>query len=244
MKAVVLGAGKGKRLLSEQFDMPKVMRQVNGKPLIRYVLDNLDFIPKQDTIVVVGYKKEQVMAELADGYRFAVQKEQLGTGHAVKMTAGYLADCGDDCLVCYGDMPLFHKETFLGIVEEHKKSQADCTVLTAISDEKLPYGRVIRKDGKFAGVVEEKDCTEEQKKINELNVGIYVFKSSLLFHYLDQLKNSNAQSEYYLTDVPELMLRDGRRVETYSTYDTTEIYGVNTPEDLEYCEKILRRSAI
>ena len=244
MKAVVLGAGKGKRLLSEQFDMPKVMRQVNGKPLIRYVLDNLDFIPKQDTIVVVGYKKEQVMAELADGYRFAVQKEQLGTGHAVKMTAGYLADCGDDCLVCYGDMPLFHKETFLGIVEEHKKSQADCTVLTAISDEKLPYGRGIRKDGKFAGVVEEKDCTEEQKKINELNVGIYVFKSSLLFHYLDQLKNSNAQGEYYLTDVPELMLRDGKRVETYSTYDTTEIYGVNTPEDLEYCEKILRRSAI
>lgn len=244
MKAIVLGAGKGKRLLSEQHDMPKVMRMANGKPLLQYVLDRLNFIEQKDTAIVVGYKKEAVLENIQGEYQFAVQDEQLGTGHAVRMAESCFAGCSDDVLVCYGDMPLVTQKTYQGIVEEHKKSGADCTVLTAISDASLAYGRVIRdENGNFMEVVEQKDCTEEQKKIKELNVGIYVFKCDLLFSYLKQLKNSNAQGEYYLTDVPKLMLEEGRKISIFSISGDTEIFGVNTPEDLEFCEQALRNQA-
>ena len=242
MKAVILAAGKGKRLHSEQFSAPKVLREANGKPLLRYVVNNLSFIPnKKDIVIVAGYKKEMVFDAFQDGYTFAVQEEQLGTGHAVNCAREALKDYDGPVLVCYGDMPMFKKETYENLVKVHEETGSDCTILTGVSDRGLAYGRIIRgADGAFTGVVEDKDCTPEQKKINELNVGIYVFDSKKLFSCLGELKNSNAQGEYYLTDVPAIMMGKGYKINTYTTHDDTEILGVNTPEDLALCESLLK----
>ena len=137
-------------------------------------------------------------------------------------------------------MPLFKKETYQSLVKLHNEEGNDCTILTGVSNRDLAYGRIIRdEDGNFTGVVEDKDCTPEQKKINELNVGIYVFDSKKLFACLKELKNSNAQGEYYLTDVPTIMMSKGYQIGTYTTHDDTEILGVNAPEDLALCEEIL-----
>ena len=234
MKAVILAAGKGKRLHSEQFSAPKVLREANGKPLLRYVVNNLSFIPdKKDIIIVAGYKKEMVFNAFNEGYTFAVQDEQLGTGHAVNCAREALKDYDGPVLVCYGDMPLFKKETYENLVKVHEEAGNDCTILTGVSDRGLAYGS-------FKGVVEDRDCTPEQKKINELNVGIYVFDSKKLFSCLGELKNSNAQGEYYLTDVPTIMMSKGYKIGTYTTHDDTEILGVNTPEELALCESLLK----
>ena len=240
MKAVILAAGKGKRLHSEQFSAPKVLREANGKPLLRYVVNNLSFIPdKKDIIIVAGYKKEMVFNAFNEGYTFAVQDEQLGTGHAVNCAREALKDYDGPVLVCYGDMPLFKKETYENLVKVHEEAGNDCTILTGVSDRGLAYGRIIRdENGSFKGVVEDRDCTPEQKKINELNVGIYVFDSKKLFSCLGELKNSNAQGEYYLTDVPTIMMSKGYKIGTYTTHDDTEILGVNTPEELALCESL------
>lgn len=242
MKAVILAAGKGKRLHSEQFSAPKVLREANGKPLLRYVVNNLNFIPdKKDIIIVAGYKKEMVFNAFNEGYTFAVQDEQLGTGHAVNCAREALKDYDGPVLVCYGDMPLFKKETYENLVKVHEEAGNDCTILTGVSDRGLAYGRIIRdENGSFKGVVEDRDCTPEQKKINELNVGIYVFDSKKLFSCLGELKNSNAQGEYYLTDVPTIMMSKGYKIGTYTTHDDTEILGVNTPEELALCESLLK----
>ncbi len=241
MRAIVLAAGKGKRLLSEQHDMPKVLREANEKPLLGYVLDNLSFLDKKDITVVVGYKKELVRNYLGDGFSFAVQNEQLGTGHAVNVARDLFSGYSGPVLVCYGDMPLLKRSTFEKLLETHKEQNNCCTVLTGISDKGYSYGRVIRNcDGEFVTVVEERDCDDEQLKINELNVGVYVFDSEKLFSVLGKLKNNNNQGEYYLTDVPHLLTELGAKIGTYTINDDDEILGVNTVEDLEYCENILR----
>ena len=231
MKSIILAAGKGKRLLSEQFDAPKVLRKANDKSLIEYVIDNTDFIPKNDTTIVVGYKKEMVMQQLGSGYTYAVQEEQKGTGHAVMMASGEFKN--------YGDMPLFKKSTYQQLIDVHTSSGADCTILTSVTDDKLAYGRIIRTNGEITDIVEDKDCTPEQKEIKELNVGVYVFKSRLLFDNLSKLKNNNAQGEYYLTDVPKILIDEGKKVASFTTYDQHEIIGVNTPEDLAFVETLL-----
>ncbi len=244
MKAIVLAAGKGKRLHSEQFNLPKVMREANGKPLIRHVLGNIDFIDKKDTVVVVGYMKEKVIENLGSDYLYSVQDEQKGTGHAVMCAAEHFENYDGDVLVLYGDMPLFKKETYKAVIEKHEKSGADCTLLTAIIDNPPAYGRIVRdeKTGKLSDIVEEKDCTPEQKNIKELNVGIYVFKSKLLFEGLKKLKNNNAQGEYYLTDMPKIFILEGKKVETHAITNEVEIYGVNTVEDLKFCEEQLKNN--
>lgn len=241
MKAIVLAAGKGTRLQSEAFNAPKVLRKANGRPLIDYVLENISFIPKNDTVLVVGYKKEMVKEAVGEDYVYAEQLEQKGTGHAVMMAADAFKDYDGDVIVLYGDMPMFKKSTYENLIAKHKESGAPCTVLTGITDVKMAYGRVIRdENGNFAKVIEDKDCTEEQKKINELNVGVYVFKAKELFENLGKLKNNNKQGEYYLTDIPAILLEQGEKVAVYSICSDTEILGVNTPEDLELCEKLLK----
>lgn len=239
MKAIILAAGKGKRLLSETMNMPKVLRLAAGKPLIGHVLENINFIDEKDTVIVAGYKREMVFEQLGDKYTYAVQEEQKGTGHAVMMAKDAFKEYDGDVVVLYGDMPLFKKETYQNLIKTHQESGADCTVLTATTDDKLAYGRIIRENGNIVDIIEEKDCTPEQKEIKELNVGVYVFKSKVLFDNLDKIKNNNAQGEYYLTDVPKILIGEGKTIATYTTYDKYEILGVNTPEDLELCEKLI-----
>lgn len=240
MKSIVLAAGKGTRLQSEKFHLPKVLRQANDKALIDYVLENVPFIKKEDTVIIAGYMKEKVIEHLGNEYNFAIQEEQLGTGHAVMMAEDLLKDYKGDVIVLSGDMPLISKETYENIVNFHNKNACDCTVLTCVTDKKLPFGRIIKENGMVCNIVEEKDCTEEQKKIKELNAGVYVFNCEKLFENLKNIKNTNAQSEYYLTDVPKLMAAKGYKVMSFPIFDEIEITGVNTLEDLEYVENVLK----
>lgn len=241
MKAIVLAAGKGKRLQSEKFNLPKVLRNACGKPLISYVLDNIKFIKQEDTCIVVGYKKEMVQEAVGGNYLYASQDEQLGTGHAVMMAEPFFKDYDGDILVLYGDMPLFREETYKRIIEAHARENADCTILTAVVENPPDYGRIIRDaDGRIIDIVEKRDCTPEQLKINELNVGVYVFRSKLLFESLKKLDNNNNQREYYLTDVPKILIQGGKKVACFTIDSSDEIYGVNTMEELEFCENILK----
>lgn len=241
MRAIVLAAGKGSRLHSEKHNMPKVLRKVVGQPLIKYVLDHLSFIPEKDIFVVVGYRKDMVIRTIKGDYKYVIQKQQLGTGHAVKAAEEYFKGYDGDVIVAYGDMPLYSRNTYEEIIKKHKAVKSKCTVLTAVDEKSPAYGRIIRNEkGELIDIVEQKDCTEEQLNIKELNVGMYVFNSKFLFENLRLLKNNNSQNEYYLTDIPKIMLKNGEKVYTHTIYDTSEIYGVNTQEDLVLCEKVLK----
>ena len=242
MKAIVLAAGKGKRLHSEEFQLPKVLREANGKPLVGYVLDSIGFIEQKDIVIVTGYMKERVMERVGPSYTYCVQEPQLGTGHAVVCAKDALEGYDGDVLVLYGDMPLFKRETYQAVIERHQKSGADCTLLTADVSDPPAYGRIVRDEsGNLLDIVEDKDCTPEQKKITELNVGIYVFNAKLLFEGLQKLKNNNAQNEYYLTDLPKIFIEEGRKADSYTIHNVVEIYGVNTEEDLAFCERELSK---
>ena len=240
IKAVVLAAGKGTRMMTETNTMPKVLRLACGKPLLYYVLKTLQFVPKEDTILVVGYRREDVIAAFPD-YPHAVQDPQLGTGHAVRCAKAELEDFDGTVLVCYGDMPLLKEEVYRGLLEDHARTGSVCTLLSGTTEEKLPYGRVLKDEkGEFLQVVEDRDCTPEQKAIRELNVGIYAFDCKELLACLDLLRNNNAQQEYYLTDVPALMKQRGGKVSVYTAELNEQILGVNTPEQLAIAEKYLK----
>ncbi|MGE4352586.1 MAG: NTP transferase domain-containing protein [Oscillospiraceae bacterium] len=239
LKAVILAAGKGKRMQTDGVEQPKVMREALSKPLLSYVLSALDFIAPEDCILVVGFKKQAVIAGFP-GYTYAEQREQLGTGHAVMCAYDALDGFDGDILVCCGDMPLIKKGTYLHLCEMHRKNGNACTVLSGESDVYLPYGRILRdSEGNFIGMVEEKDATEAQKRIAELNSGVYIFDAMALKPVLKLLKSDNAQGEYYLTDAPALMMRRGGKVGVCHRDLGLEIIGVNTPDQLSEVEKIL-----
>ena len=245
MKAVVLAAGKGKRLQSEHSDLPKVLRQAAGRPLLDWVLEHIAFIRPENTIIVVGFMADKVKQAVGASYRYALQREQLGTGHAVAAAAPELSGDPGDVLVVYGDMPLVQTDTYYNLARKHQQSGADCTMLTAVVANIPDYGRIIRSpDGRFAGIVEQKDCTPEQLKINEVNPGIYVFRIQPLLLALQNLGNNNAQREYYLTDVPQIMRLSGLRVETETLYDEKQILGVNTLQDLNRSESYLQEATV
>ena len=240
LKAVVLAAGKGTRLRTEGSDLPKVMRKALDKPLLQYVLDALDFVGKENVIIVVGYKKEDVIAAYG-GYEFAVQYEQLGTGHAVMAAEENLRGFDGAVLVCCGDMPLIKRETYKALAEVFESENSDCAVLSGVMDEPGSYGRIVRdENGGFLNITEAKDCTEEQLRINEVNSGLYIFSAGRLFEALKKIGNDNAQAEYYLTDVPEIILRSGGKVSICRRDLGNELIGVNTMEQLNQVEGILR----
>lgn len=239
MKVLILAGGKGSRLQSEKFNLPKALKELNGHPLLEYVLNNVSFIEKEDTYVVVGYKRDMIIDRFPE-YNFAVQEEQLGTGHAAMMVEPYLKDCDDDIIILYGDMPMINRDILRAFVEYHKENNSKCTIMTAIFENQPPYGRIIRdKNDKFVKVVEEKDCTAQELKIKELNCGPYIVNSKLLFKALKQLKNNNAQGEYYLTDIPEIIKSMGSDVNIFINNSSKEMLGVNTIEDLKECESMI-----
>ena len=241
IKAVVLAAGKGSRIQTEGVDLPKVMRRALDRPLLHYVLDAINFIPPQDTILVVGYQKEKVI-EYFPNYVFAEQVEQLGTGHAVMAAEAALGPGAFPVLICYGDMPLLRRETYEALVQRHLDEQNACTILTGTTALPLPFGRIVRdKAGHFQEVVEDRDCTPEQKAIDELNVGVYVFQSAALLPALGALDNTtNAQNEYYLTDIPAILKSQGLPIGICKRNLGMEIIGVNTVEQLAEVEAELK----
>lgn len=240
LKAVVLAAGKGTRLHSESSDLPKVMRLANGHPLLEYVLSAIDFVDRADTVIVVGYKKEAVISAFSD-YIFAEQKEQLGTGHAVMAAAKELEGFLGSVLICCGDMPLIKKESFQALIRKHFDDGYDCTILSGTTDEALDYGRIVRDaKGTFLKLVEHKDCSDEERKIKELNSGVYVIKAPLLLSALSKLSCNNVQKEYYLTDVPVILRSEGRKIGICLREMGAELLGVNTPEQLALAERLLK----
>ena len=241
IKSIVLAAGKGTRIQTDGCDLPKVMRLACDKPLLHYVLNETSFIPPESTIIVVGYMKESII-EAFPKYLHAEQTQQLGTGHAAKAAMPYINDFNCDLLVCYGDMPLIKKETYIALVDAHRNAGNACTLLSGTSDEPLAYGRILRDaNGNFQEVVEDRDCTPAQKEIKELNTGLYVFDAKELFSALGKLKCENTQSEYYLTDVPAIMLADGLPVGVCKLDLGKQIIGVNTVENLKTVEEELKK---
>ena len=239
IKAVILAAGKGSRLQTEVSDLPKVMRLACGKPLLSYVTGALSFINAEDIIIVAGYKKEDVMAHFT-GFSFAEQTEQLGTGHAVMASQLLLSEYTGSVLVCCGDMPLLRRETYEHLTQTHFDDGNDCTILTGSSSSPLPYGRVTRDaDGNFTKIVEERDLTEAERGVTELNSGVYIFRAPLLFSALKAIKSDNSQGEYYLTDVPAIMRERSAKIGICYRELGDEIIGVNTPEQLREVEDIL-----
>lgn len=239
IKAVVLAAGKGTRLQSESCNLPKVMRQAKGRPLLAYVLDSLSFLPRENIILVVGYRKEDVLAVYSD-YPSAEQVEQLGTGHAVLCAAPLLEGFDGHVLVCCGDTPLLKRETLETLARTHLEEGNACTVLTAELEDGGNYGRIIRKDdGAFSAIVEAKDCTPEQQAVKLVNVGTYLFRCTDLLAALGKLGRNNAQGEYYLTDAPALIQAAGGKVGIAYGCTADEMLGVNTPEQLAQVEALL-----
>lgn len=242
IKAIIMAAGKGTRLQSEKHDLPKVLREAAGQPLLAWVLKNIAFIDPDDITIVIGYKGEKVEERFGDRYGYAWQREQLGTGHAVQQAVPSLEGYDGPVLVCSGDMPLVQASSYRGLLETHLKEKNACTILAFVSDKDMHFGRIVRaEDGSFLTVVEDKDCTPEQKKITELNCGVYIFDAKLLVEGLSQLKNNNAQSEYYLTDVPAWIQKKGGRIGISRTTGEYEGFGVNTQEDLDFVSDILSK---
>lgn len=235
-RALVLGAGKGKRLGSEALQIPKVLRLANGRPLLSYVLDALDFIPQENICLVVGFQGDTVLATVDSHHPYVYQREQLGTGHAVAQAREWISQGSGPVLCCYGDMPLITKETYRNMLALHEAEGNDCTLLAYKTDLDLAYGRILRDErGHFVSVVEDKDCTPEQKQIHEYNAGVYVFEPEALLKGLERLNNRNQQGEYYLTDVPGFL----KKVDVYTCDGRYEGLGVNTVEDLEMVSRCL-----
>lgn len=240
IRAIVPAAGKGSRLQKVSGDIPKAMVSIGERPMIDFVLENLSFIDDKNIYIVVGCGKEMLIEHLGDRYCYVEQKQQLGTGHAVMECTDAFLDFDGSVLITFGDMPLFRREEMEQMCRLHQESGADCTMMTAENDSLKLWARVVRdENGTFSRIVEGKDCTPEQATIKELFSGVIVFNSKSLFEVLPELGCANVQKEYYITEVPEIMAKKGMKVETYFTEDGDDLRGINTPEDLEICERIL-----
>ena len=240
IRAIIPAAGKGKRLQKISGDLPKAMFRVGNRPMLEIVLENIRFIQDQDIYIVVGCGKEKITEHFGNRYHYVEQRQQLGTGHAVMECAEDFQGFDGTVLVTFGDMPLFRRSELEKMCRQHEENGADCTLMTAENPELTMWARVVRNaQGNFQAIVEGKDCTEEQTKIKELFSGVMAFNSKSLFEILPMVGCANAQKEYYLTEVPELMVKKGLKVETYFTSDGDDLRGINTPEELEACERIL-----
>ena len=237
--AVILAAGKGTRMKSKLY---KVLHPVLGKPMVEHVVDQLDQIGVSRQIVIVGHGAEAVQDTLGTRVEYAVQEEQLGTGHAVQMAEAELAGKAGATLVVCGDTPLLTAETLEALLAHHEAQQAKVTVLTAIADDATGYGRVVRgEDGNVTKVVEHKDASETELAIHEINTGTYVFDNELLFDALKQVGNNNAQGEYYLPDVISIAKEAGEVVAAHTAPTFDETIGVNDRVALSQAEAIMRK---
>jgi bifunctional UDP-N-acetylglucosamine pyrophosphorylase / glucosamine-1-phosphate N-acetyltransferase len=239
-KAVVLAAGKGTRMES---DLPKVLFPVLGRPMIHWVLDALASAGVGESIVVVGYRAEDVKAELAgrSGVSFALQEQQLGTGHAVEMCRGQLVGHDGPVLVVAGDSPLIQAASLKKILAEFSTRGASCLLGTLEKEDPTGLGRIVRdSSGNFCRIVEQKDATEAELAIKEVNMSTYLFQAADLLWALSRLGNSNAQGEFYLTDCPEILCGAGRSVEALPVLQPCESLSINTIRELSIVETKMR----
>lgn len=238
LAVVVLAAGKGKRMRSP---LAKVLQPLKNQPLLYYVLESLVPLNPDLSVLVVGFQSKVVKESFSNrGLIFVEQKEQLGTGHAAQQAKSALNEFSGDVLVVCGDMPLIKSKTLIDLVDKHREKKSACTVLTLKSSEKKDFGLVIRDEqGAVSKIVEHKDASEDEKKVDEFNSGVYCFDKHLFSKALDSIGNNNIQKEYYLTDTIQYIVSSGFMVETLQTTDNAQLLGINTQEDLSLAEKIL-----
>lgn len=234
--AIILAAGKGTRMHTE---LPKCAYPFLDKPMVSYIVDACKESEIDEIVVVVGFKKEVLINVLDKNCKIAVQTEQLGTGHAVMAAEGSIESKEGICLIFPGDMPLIDSKSINKLIEKHLNDRNDLTVVTTIVDDPAKYGRIYRENGNIKKIVEYKDCNPEQLLIKEINSGLFCVNTKLLFEGLKEVKNINAQNEYYLTDLVEILGRN-YKVDSYVLEDDFILTGINDMESLEKAEAIYK----
>lgn len=241
---IILAAGKSTRMKSA---LPKVLHEVCGRPMIEYVLDAARAAGVTQIVAVVGHRAELVKEQLSRhaDVQFALQSEQKGTGHAVMMCRDQLAAHQGPVLVLAGDTPLLRSESLAGLLQAQAESNAAAVIGTTDTDANQGLGRIVRDAaGKFDRIVEERDATAEQKQIREINTGCYAFDAAALLSALDRIRPDNNQAEYYLTDCPLVLKRDGKTVAAAKVFNVVEAMGVNTRAQLADVTKAIQQTAL
>jgi bifunctional UDP-N-acetylglucosamine pyrophosphorylase/glucosamine-1-phosphate N-acetyltransferase len=246
LNILIMAAGLGTRMKSKR---AKVLHELGGAPLIAHVVRTARTLGPRKILVVVGHQAEEVeravLAEASDLAGFVLQANQRGTGDAVESARSQLENSDSLVLVLSGDVPMIRVETLRTLIEHHYNTRAACTILSVRLENPTGYGRVIRNEqDAFQRIVEQRDASEEQRKVKEINSGIYCFESKELFQALRKIEPKNDQGEYYLTDVPEIIMTRGGTVSVYLHHDAREVYGVNTRAELAEFENLLRRASI
>ena len=245
IKAVILAAGKGTRMKS---DKSKVLHTIFDKTLLGYVLDAVNKTNLVDkSFVIVGHQAEEVEKFVAGNYDNALtvlQTPQLGTGHAVSMVCSQLEDFDGEVIILCGDTPLITEKTLKDFIEDHKNKNSDLTVMSAIFEDPTNYGRIVRNDDKLAAIVEEKDASPAQKKIKEVNAGIYCLNWQKIKPAFSQLTSNNSQGEYYLTDIISWGVKQGLNVNAHTLKCNEEIFGINSKAHLAEATKLLTQKII
>ena len=240
VKAIVLAGGKGTRMKS---NLPKVLHKVYDRCIIDYVCDACEDADIDDIYVIVGHKHEDVEAHLAsrDNVTCIFQEQQLGTGHAAMQAKDYIND-DDLVLIVNGDMPLVSPYTITSFISFLEMGNYDGALVSAVFEQTPAYGRIVRdRQGNLSKIVEQKDCTEDELAIKEVNIGLYCFKGKHLKETFAKLDNKNAQNEYYITDVPYYIIEKGGRIGVYALQNPDEAQGVNSRNDLSIVTKTLLR---
>lgn len=239
--AIILAAGKGKRMNS---DMAKVLHPVCGRPMLAYSLEAALALNMDKIVAVIGHRGNTIREAFPDkNLIYVEQQEQLGTGHAVLQAKDVFRNYDGNIMILCGDVPLLRAETLRRLMEHHISERAVVSVLTTVLENPAGYGRIIKdqKNGNVLKIVEEKDATAEEKKIQEINSGIYCIESAFLFEAVGGINNANAQKEYYLTDIVEIAVMKGLRVVSQIALDSDEVMGINTPEELERASLLKRQ---
>jgi bifunctional UDP-N-acetylglucosamine pyrophosphorylase / glucosamine-1-phosphate N-acetyltransferase len=236
---IVLAAGQGTRMKSS---LPKVLHPLGGKPLFLHALQVAQKLNPSKIVMVIGRGAAALREAYAgDDVSWAIQEQQLGTGHAVLCAKNNFADFCGDILILSGDVPLIEERTLGAMVQRHREHQAAVTLLTALLEKPRGYGRILRDpQGKVTEIIEEKDATDAQRRIREFNAGVYVASPQFLFSALEQVNNDNRQGEYYLPDIASIALGHGKKIATVRLDDAREVMGINTREELARMEKTLQ----
>ncbi len=240
LASVILAAGKGTRMKS---DLAKVLHPLLGKPMLHYSITLARVIGSERIVPIVGHQAEEIQRLFNDAdLTFVLQEEQLGTAHAVLQAREALLNFEGDVVILCGDVPLLLASTVERLIDHHRSHNASLTVLTTFLTDPGSYGRVVRGEGeRVLKIVEARDATEQERKINEINTGIYCADRKFLFESLDQIGNENAQGEYYLTDIFEIAERERRKALPFVVDDPLEAMGINTVSELEQANEIMKK---